>query len=409
MRQHGTINVDVAIVGGGVAGASLAAALAQSGVEVAVVEREPVFRDRVRGEGMHPWGVLEAEKLGLLPVLEAAGARELIGWRIYIQRAEVSSTRWDDDEPGYPGEWAVYHPTLQETLLRHAESAGAMVFRPARVNQVETAATRSLAVATQDGDLTITARLIVGADGRQSAARRWAGGATVNDPVHHQIGGCLLDGVALDDDSSHMGFFEGGFGLVFPQGEGRARAYMVCLNEIAEQVRGRGNEGAFIERLRQSMPEGALGDPTPIGPLAFFPNADIWSSRLAGNGVALIGDAAGANDPSLGQGLSICMRDSRELRDALLGDSDWDAAVQDYTERRATYYAVLREYARWQAILRVEAGLDADAVRARANRARELDPDQNGFGAIIARGPDGLVADEAARRHFFGDDLPSPA
>ena len=52
--------------------------------------------------------------------------------------------------------------------------------------------------------------------------------------------------------------------------------------------------------------------------MAFFPNADIWANRAAGNGVALIGDAAGANDPSLGQGLSICMRDARELRERIV-------------------------------------------------------------------------------------------
>ena len=119
----------------------------------------------------------------------------------------------------------------------------------------------------------------------------------------------------------------------------------------------------------------------------------------------VIGDAAGANDPSLGQGLSVCMRDARELRDALLAEPDWDAAIETYADRRATYYAVLREYAKWMAILRIEAGPEADARRALFNRARELDPTQGGFAPIIALGPDGMVADEAARRHLFGEDL----
>jgi 2-polyprenyl-6-methoxyphenol hydroxylase-like FAD-dependent oxidoreductase len=228
----------------------------------------------------------------------------------------------------------------------------------------------------------------------------------MRDPVHHEIGGTLLEGIELDDESSHMAYFEGGFGLVFPQGSGRARAYVIALSDIAGQLHGRGNEAAFIERLRSALPDGSLGEPTTNGPLAFFPNADIWAERAAGNGVALIGDAAGANDPSLGQGLSVCMRDARELRDALLRDADWDTAIEDYAERRATYFAVLREYARWMAVLRIEAGPEADERRARMNRAREVDPTQGGFASIIAHGPDGLVADEAARRHLFGEDLP---
>jgi len=44
--------VDVVIVGGGLAGSALALSLVSHGVRVLVLERELVFRDRVRGEGM---------------------------------------------------------------------------------------------------------------------------------------------------------------------------------------------------------------------------------------------------------------------------------------------------------------------------------------------------------------------
>src|SRR6476469_10512510 len=118
---------DVAIVGGGVAGASLAAALAGAGLGVVVVEREPRFRDRVRGEGIHPWGVREADALGLLPTLRAAGAHELPAWQVYRGREPVYAFRWDDDAPGRPGEWSIYHPALQTALLEHAAQCGAQV------------------------------------------------------------------------------------------------------------------------------------------------------------------------------------------------------------------------------------------------------------------------------------------
>ncbi len=45
---------DLVIVGGGIAGAALARATAVVGLSVLVLEREPAFRDRVRGEQMHP-------------------------------------------------------------------------------------------------------------------------------------------------------------------------------------------------------------------------------------------------------------------------------------------------------------------------------------------------------------------
>jgi hypothetical protein len=50
-------------------------------------------------------------------------------------------------------------------------------------------------------------------------------------------------------------------------------------------------------------------------------------------------------------------------------------------------------------------GLEADNRRERHARAREIDPTLGGFALLEEIGPDGLIADEAARRHFFGEDL----
>ena len=55
-------SVDVVAVGGGVAGCALAAVLAEAGMAVLVLERETVFRDRVRGEWIPPWGVSELDE-----------------------------------------------------------------------------------------------------------------------------------------------------------------------------------------------------------------------------------------------------------------------------------------------------------------------------------------------------------
>lgn len=47
---------DVVIVGGGIAGSSLAVLLSRGGVDVTVLERTTAYEDRVRGETMPPWG-----------------------------------------------------------------------------------------------------------------------------------------------------------------------------------------------------------------------------------------------------------------------------------------------------------------------------------------------------------------
>ena len=62
------------IIGGGVGGTSIAYHLAKLGwQDVVILERQYEFRDRVRGENMQPWGVVEMQRLGIEDVLIAAG------------------------------------------------------------------------------------------------------------------------------------------------------------------------------------------------------------------------------------------------------------------------------------------------------------------------------------------------
>jgi flavin-dependent dehydrogenase len=56
---------DVIIVGGGIAGSTLAGVLARSGLGVLVLEKEEQFRDRVRGESTWPYAVADALAMGL--------------------------------------------------------------------------------------------------------------------------------------------------------------------------------------------------------------------------------------------------------------------------------------------------------------------------------------------------------
>jgi len=54
---------DIITVGGGLGGSALAKAMVEHGAHVLVLEREQQFKDRVRGEQMHSWGVTEAKEL----------------------------------------------------------------------------------------------------------------------------------------------------------------------------------------------------------------------------------------------------------------------------------------------------------------------------------------------------------
>jgi len=400
------ISVDVAIVGGGVAGSSLAVALGEAGLAVALVEREARFRDRVRGEALHPWGAAEAATLGLVPSLVEAGARPLPTWQRYRDREAEPPYLWSEDVPAGHVEWGVSHPVLQETLIQRAEQVGATVLRPVRVVACRRTPALELSVAGHARIDSIRARLVVGADGARSLVGRSIGATVHHDTVHHQIGGGLLDGVDLDPDAAHQGYIPGGMVMVMPRTGGTARAYYVCGPERAAAVRSGGREG-FIAACAAAFPEGLLDRAVPAGPVAFFPGADAWSDRLIGEDIVLIGDAAGANDPSQGHGLSLAFRDARSLRDRLCSTapSGWPAAIADFATDRDQVFATLRAHAQWAGRLLIDQGAAADARRDQVRRAREIDPTAGGFAGIHAFGPDGLIADEVARRHFFGEDL----
>jgi menaquinone-9 beta-reductase len=118
----------------------------------------------------------------------------------------------------------------------------------------------------------------------------------------------------------------------------------------------------------------------------------------------LIGDAAGANDPTQGHGLSLVFRDARVLRDLVVADIEKAPAA--FAERRNGYYQVLRTHAAWAAPLLTDTGEVADSLREQVRAAREIDPVADGYGMIFAKGPDGLETDDETRRRFYGEHLP---
>jgi 2-polyprenyl-6-methoxyphenol hydroxylase-like FAD-dependent oxidoreductase len=289
-------------------------------------------------------------------------------------------------------------------LFTWAGSQGATTVRPAKATGFANNGRPTVTVVTDGRAVDYTARLVVGADGKLSAVRHWAGGETQADAEHHRFGGVLVTGMpatwfVLGDARTAPTEC-----IWFAQSATGTRLY---LRMSAERLRESGVDrsfAAFVSYAASFMPEGALDGAEQAGPVGFFPNSNVWASRIAGDGVVLIGDAAGAADPSGGLGTSLLFRDVRELRDLLLSEREWASAIAEFAVRRGRYYEVIRAYDRWMGQLFAEEGAEADRRRASHARAKEQDPTLGGFGLIEAQGPDGLVADDSARRQYFGED-----
>jgi 2-polyprenyl-6-methoxyphenol hydroxylase-like FAD-dependent oxidoreductase len=126
-----------------------------------------------------------------------------------------------------------------------------------------------------------------------------------------------------------------------------------------------------------------------------------WVDHPYREGLALLGDAAGASDPTWGQGLSMTARDVRVLSDYLLGSEDWDAAGHAYARERDSYFKACMTVEDWQFDFFFEQGAEADARRARAFPLIMQEPDR--FPDHGVSGPD-LPYDDRVRRRFFGEE-----
>lgn len=380
---------DLVIAGGGVAGSSLAAVMARAGAHVALVEQEERFKDRVRGESILPWGLAEIHALGLVETFQRAGAHaapmlQLVAGEAFPLRPLPEST------PQQLPALSFFHPAAQEALCQYAGESGADVLRPTSVTRIAGGARPQ--VELSDGR-TLTARLIVIADGRRSMLRSQAGFSVQRDQHTLLLAGVLLEGVTAPVDTNWICYDLAGRGAyAFPQGGGRMRVYLGYWPEMVPRIQGEADFPRFLQELRWA------GDLYPhiasarlAGPLASFETADWWVPSPYKDGIALLGDAASSNDPSSGQGLSLAMRDARVLSQQLIQTSDWDAAARAYAAEHSRYYSVVHSVTDWVRDLFLGTGAEADATRARALPLIAEDP---------TRVPD---------VHYSGPDIPVPA
>jgi 2-polyprenyl-6-methoxyphenol hydroxylase-like FAD-dependent oxidoreductase len=387
---------DVVIVGGGIAGASLATVLARGGLSVCVLERQTEYKDRVRGEWMAPWGVAETQRTGLYDALMDAGGHHVarqVGYGDWIAPAdaEAGAVPFEGIVPGIPGPLCLAHVTATEALAQTAANAGATVVRG--VTAVEPEPGEQPEIGWTAGGVSHRARcrMIVGADGRVSTVRKTAGIALNRIPERNHLSGLLVDDLQWPDATEVVGAEGNLMFLIFPQSHGRARLYLGVPNSERGRFTGPAGPANFVDAFRfDSLPGSEhVATATIAGPCAAYPGDDTWTDEPFAAGVVLVGDAAGYSDPTIGQGLSIAMRDVRIVGEIMLASSDWSpAAFVPYAEERKERMRRLRASAELIGRLHVIEGPDAREIRRRAFPKAMSDPTL--FMLIVApfMGPD---------------------
>jgi menaquinone-9 beta-reductase len=296
------VETDVAIVGGGPSGATTALLLARRGHRVTLFDGARFPRDKACGEGLMPPGVAVLQRLGLYDAVLATGARPLRDVTYQHEGGRPAATAMFPNPPtGGPAAGLGVRRTAFDEVLVDAlrREPNVTLHEGERVTGFIRDGSGAVAGVSTAGDV-VGATVVVGADGLHSSVRRWAGLA-IPAPAGGRYG---LAGHWRLDTSDRTGIR-----ITFCAGhewyEAPVGPDTLLVSVLTRQTTAPVSARTYADAARTAVP--AIRDADlvarPLGAAQFRQRA-----RAASDGrVFLVGDAAGYDDPTTGDGLAIGM------------------------------------------------------------------------------------------------------
>lgn len=321
---------DVVIVGGGVVGAACALALAQAGLDTALVEaRRPAGWSReapdLRVYALAPDNAGLLDALGAWDPVRRARAHPYRRMHVWDAGAGEGLV-FDADVLARPClGWIVEHGLLVDALWQRLEQAGVRLYCPSAVDALEQSP-EQVSLRLEDGGR-IAARIAVAADGASSRLRGLAG-IEVDAHDYAQRGVVGYVRTALPHaDTAWQRFLPTGPLALLPCADGSCSIVWTLPDDEAARVLAL-DDAAFGRELTIAF-EARLGDIVPLGRRVAFPlRRQLAASQQQGR-VLVIGDAAHAVHPLAGQGVNLGLRDVAALRESVLEarrrGSRWDS------------------------------------------------------------------------------------
>lgn len=311
---------DVAVVGLGPSGLAAALALAHVGANVAAIGPAPL---PASASGLETrTAALLASSVDLLRVLEVWEAlaphaaplkaiRIIDASRSLIRAPEIE---FQASELGLPAfGYNIANTVLVETLHARAEQVLASVIAGS-VAQISVEGDRAILSLSDGGRL--DARLVAGADGRNSICRKSAGIAATEQSAQQSAIAASFAHARPHEDVSIELHQEGGSVTSVPLPDPKASS-LIWVGPAAE-IDGlmRLDDAGFGAALAQRL-GGVLGAVSNPGPRAAFRVAGLIADRLGAARTVLVGEAAHILPPIGAQGLNLGLRDAAALADCV--------------------------------------------------------------------------------------------
>ncbi|MDX5446343.1 MAG: UbiH/UbiF family hydroxylase [Zoogloeaceae bacterium] len=333
------MDCDVLIVGGGLAGASLAVALRGSRHRVALVEARPPVRPQnwdQRIYAVSPASQAFLDRIGIWSHLDSSRITAVDGMAIHGDaggRLDFAAYEAGLGELAWIVESSLMHAELWETLRRQHNVELLCPSSPAALDIDASSATLRL----EDGRR-VRARLVVAADGANSWVREQAGIPARISP-YGELG--VVANFRCEKphrNTARQWFREDGVLAWLPLPDNRVSIVWSAPEKHAQELLGLMPE-AFARRVAEAG-AGALGAMQSEGPAAGFPLRLLRVGETVRSRLVLIGDAAHALHPLSGHGINLGFSDAAELSERLCALPAW---------RDPGELAVLRAYARARA------------------------------------------------------------
>ena len=348
-----THDADVIIVGAGMAGATLGLALHSAGLKPVLIDvlpfeaqTAPTFDGRASaiayasfrqwkeigaGDAMLPY----AQRIEQILVTDghAPGAAAGRGLRSFLR---FDATEIEASSGGEPLGYMIENRHIRAALAAAVQKAGITVHAPARVADVK--ADGPTATVTLEGGRTLSAPLVVGADGRNSKVRQAADIGVIGWD-YPQVG--FVATVAMEEDHggvAHEYFLPSGPFAILPLTGKRA-----SLVWTETRPRGAALKEARLEAVEAHLARRFgefVGKVRLEGPRFSYPLSLQLAEQMSAPRMALLGDAAHAIHPIAGQGLNLGLKDAAALAEALVDALRLGEDIGSV--------AVLERYAAWR-------------------------------------------------------------
>ncbi|MFQ5717995.1 MAG: NAD(P)/FAD-dependent oxidoreductase [Acidobacteriota bacterium] len=326
---------DVIIIGGGPAGATVAALEAEAGRDVMVLERDTFPRFHI-GESLMPATYWTFERLGVLDKLAAAGFVRKQSVQFFSSGGKGALPFYFSDFDPHPSSvsFQVERSTFDTILLEHAKENGAQVSHGVNVTGVLLEGKRVTGVRTAGGTggaRELTAPVVVDASGQHALLSRRFGLMRTDPRLRHCAYFTRFAGAARaagrDEGATlilHVGGGSSWFWYIPLPGD---RVSVGVVGHIDRLVRGRAPDPQQVfdeEAARCPALQERLAGATQEGRVEVQRDFSYAAKAIAGDGWVLAGDAFGFLDPIYSSGIFLALKGAEFAADSIEAAFDHD-------------------------------------------------------------------------------------